>query len=403
MLLRRWSVTRPRGAGFTLIEMMVALVVSALAAVGIYQGFISTSNAFRQTKAQGNAWQQARTAMTLITQAVESAGYGLPITNCTQIYTNNFQSSSGGLLSIAPVSAQSPVPAILNPYDPSATPVNAGVGSYELQTVSGGGNYGSAPITYISSVPSLTAPSIKVASSLLINPEDLFLVTLPNASCVLGQITNSNTNTSTVVFNSGNNGSAYNLPQAFSAVDPGVTAAQLQNAGFIDLGSAGFTVDNFYVGYKRNPATNAFDYNSVPSLYMQQYTGLTNSGTAPPSELIARGVVDMQVEFGYGTRGSVTSWGAPGTQSGRDVDAVKVVLLVRSTRVVPHAGAVAGNAITLFQHSTAPNNNNGLISYMIPTALPADHTTGCLGGDCAHYIYHVFKTVIPVRNVIWAQ
>ncbi|WP_297390681.1 PilW family protein [Acidiferrobacter sp.] len=403
MLSRRWSATRPRVAGFTLIEMMVALVVSALAAVGIYQGFISTSNAFRQTKAQGNAWQQARTAMTLITEAVESAGYGLPITNCSQIYTNNFQSAGGGLLSLAPVSAQSPVSATLNPYDPSATPVNAGVGSYELQTVTGGGNYGSAPVTYISSVPSLTAPSIKVASTLLLNKSDLFLVTLPNASCVLGQITNTNPATATVVFNSGRGGSAYNLPQAFSAVDPGVTTAQLLNAGFVDLGNASFAVDNFYVGYKLNPITNTFDYNSVPSLYMQQYTALTNNASVPPSELIARGVVDMQVEFGYGTGGFVTSWGAPGTQPGRDVDAVKVVLLVRSTRVVPHAGTVTGNRITLFQNSTAPNNNNGVVSYVIPTALPANNTTGCLDGNCSHYLYHVFKTVIPVRNVIWAQ
>lgn len=397
MSSRRWSGIRPKSLGFTLIEMMVALVVSALAAVGIYQGFISTSNAFRQTKTQGNAWQQARTAITMITQAVESAGYGLPMTDCSQIYSNNFQSAAGGLLALAPVSAQSPVPALLNPYNPAASPINAGASSYELQTVTGGGNYGSAPATYVSSVPNVSSANVKVVSNALLSANDIFLIALPNATCMLGQVTNTNYANTTVVFNSGIAGSSFNLPRGLSAIDPAATAAQMQNAGFIDLGQAGFAVDNFYVGYKLNPATNTYDYNSVPSLYMQQYTYLSNNGSFPAATLIARGVVDMQVEFGYGTNGSVTSWGLPGTQPARNVDAVKVALLVRDTRVIPHAGTITGNTVTLFQNANNP------VTYTIPTALASTNTTGCIDGNCSHYLYHVFKTVIPVRNVIWDQ
>lgn len=398
MSSRRWSATKPASAGFTLVELLVALVVSALAATGIYEGFISTSNAFTQTKAEGNAWQQARTAMTMITQAVESAGYGLPMVNCTQIYTNNFQSQGGGLLSLAPVSAQTPTPAALNPYDPGTSPINAGVSTYELQTVTGGGSYGSAPVTYISKVSSVNAAQVDVASSVALATSDIFLVTLPNASCMLGQITNTNPSSASVVFNSGARGSNFNLPGGFSAIDPSVTPTQIQRAGFIDLGQTGFAVDNFYVGYRFNSATNSYDYNSVPSLYMQQYTTTNNMGTPPPSELIARGIVDMQVEFGYGTRGSVTSWGPPNpSQPGRNVDAVKVALVVRDTRVIPNAGTRAGNIIPIFKNAVPA------VSYVIPNTLPANKTTGCLDGDCSHYLYRVFKTVIPVRNVIWDQ
>lgn len=395
MLSKRWSATKRRGAGFTLIETMVALVVSAIAAAGIYEGFLSTSNAFTQARAQGNAWQQGRTALTMISQAVESAGYGLPMTNCAQIYSNNFQSTAGGLLSLAPVSAQSPTPATLNPYNPAAAPINAVAGSYELQTVAGGGPYGSAPTTFITGVPSTTSANIKVQSSALLSAGDIFLVALPNASCMLGQITNTNPNTQTVVFNSGNKGSVYNVHGGFSAIDPGVTAAEIQNAGFIDLGQASFAVDNFYIGYKFNTATNSYEYNSVPSLYVQQYTSGTNQGP----ELVARGIVDMQVEFGYsnGVQGSVTSWGPPGLQPGRNVDAVKVALLMRDTRVTPHAGTRAGNTVVIFKNANPP------VSYVIPTALPSNNTTGCLMGDCSHYLYRVLKTVIPVRNVIWGQ
>ncbi len=212
---------------------------------------------------------------------------------------------------------------------------------------------------------------------------------------MLGQITNTNPNTQTVVFNSGNKGSVYNVHGGFSAIDPGVTAAEIQNAGFIDLGQASFAVDNFYIGYKFNTATNSYEYNSVPSLYVQQYTSGTNQGP----ELVARGIVDMQVEFGYsnGVQGSVTSWGPPGLQPGRNVDAVKVALLMRDTRVTPHAGTRAGNTVVIFKNANPP------VSYVIPTALPSNNTTGCLMGDCSHYLYRVLKTVIPVRNVIWGQ
>ncbi|WP_298136409.1 PilW family protein [Acidiferrobacter sp.] len=399
MSLIRSSATRRKGLGFTLIEMMVALVVSALAATGIYEGFISTSNAFRQTKAEGNAWQQARAAVSMITQAVESAGYGLPMTDCSQIYSNNFQSASGGPLLLAPVSAQTPTPANLNTYDPAASPINAVASTYELQTVTGGGMFGSAPTTYISKVNSTTAAAVQVQDPQLLQQGDLFLVTMPNAVCLLGQITNpvGSGSSPTVTFNSGAAGSIYNVPNGFSAIDPAVSAAQLANAGFINLGQGGFRVDNFYVGY-RNVTATTYNDNSVPSLYMQQYTAATTSGKLPSGILVARGVVDMQVEFGYGTQGTVTSWGPPGTQPANDVDAVKVALVVRDTRVLPHAGTRAGNTITVF--ANAPG---GPVNYVIPTALPSTNTTGCLAGNCSHYLYRVFKTVIPVRNVIWGQ
>ena len=398
MSSRRCSATKLGSAGFTLVELLVALVVSALAAAGIYEGFISTSNAFTQTKAEGNAWQQARTAITVITQAVESAGYGLPMVNCTQIYSNNFQAQGGGLLSLAPVSAQTPTPTTLNPYDPGLSPINAGVSTYELQTVTGGGSYGSAPVTYISKVSSVNAAQVQVASSQSLLTSDIFLVALPNGSCMLGQITNTTLQSPSVVFNSGARGSSFNLAGGFSAIDPTVTPAQIQRAGFIDLGQAGFAVDNFFVGYRYNTASGSYDYNSVPSLYMQQYTSANGQGAAPPSELVARGVVDMQVEFGYGTRGSVTSWGPPNlSQPGRNVDAVKVALVVRDTRVLPNAGTRAGNIIPIFKNAVPA------VTYTIPQALPANKTTGCLDGDCSHYLYRVMKTVIPVRNVIWDQ
>ena len=57
MLSRLRSDTRPHERGFTLTELLVALVISALAAGAIYGAFTGLSSITTQTRAQDNAWQ----------------------------------------------------------------------------------------------------------------------------------------------------------------------------------------------------------------------------------------------------------------------------------------------------------------------------------------------------------
>ena len=393
MRSKRSSVTdRSHSAGFTLIEILVALVVSALAAIAIYSAFINTSRVFTQTKSQNNTWQQARAALAMITEAVESAGYGLPMNMCGTIYSN-YPPAPNGIGGLVPVSAVAQ-PTTNSTYDPTGT---ASVNTYELTTVTGGGAFGSSPATHILTA-NPTSASMKVNNSASLMSGDLFLILLPYSQCILGQLTNANPNTQTVVANSGANGSLYNNHGHLGGTDPNLTQAELRQAGFVNLGNSGFAVDHFYIDYALN-ANNTPNPYSVPSLYLQKYTAATSSTTTVPTgTLVARGVVDMQVEFGYGTRGSVITYGAPGTQPGANVLAVKIALLVRSTRTTVGTtsaqaqGGQAAGTIALMQG----------VAYKIPTGL-APGTDGCLLGDCRHYIYHVFKTVIPVRNMIWNQ
>ena len=381
---------RKRSRGFTLLEVLVALVVSALAAVGIYRAFISTSSVLTQTKSTDNAWQQARSALAMITESVESAGYGLPMYACGTIESANPQTHSGTPLNMAPVSATATATMGTIPYDPKGAPIGAGVSSYELTTVTGGGYFGSAPTTHIVSTPGASTSSdvFDVRNAALVNAMDMFLVPLPNRTCLLGQVT-SGRQSNPIHFSHGQ--SPYNLPGGFQALDPGITPNQLQGAGFVDLGKAGFTIDHFYVAYRSRGPQGGSPADDVPALYLQQDTALATSSGQPTPVLVARGIVDMQVEFGYGTNGSVSSYGPPGTQPASDVLAVKVALLVRSTRTVPNEGAVT---LIPLLHNT---------DYRVPRQLPTSNTTGCINGDCRHYIYHVFKTVIPVRNTIWNQ
>ncbi|MHB1567292.1 MAG: PilW family protein [Acidiferrobacter sp.] len=406
MSLRRLSITSRHHCGFTLVELMVALVVSAIAALAIFGAFSGLSSAMTQTKAQDNTWQQARTAMTMLTQAIESAGYGLPMNECgggiytnvpltstSQQFTTSTSSPSGGMFLTA-VADQVQTTGTPFDYDPTTT------NTYALTTVTGGNVFGSAAAATITGThgKSVTSANFFVNNSTLLSANDIFLVALPNSSCLLGQITNIG-GANNIVGNSGK--STYNAPGAFSATDPGITASQLLNAGLIDLGNSGFSVKNFFIQDDNGAG--------VPSLYMQTYPYNVGTGPAPNPMLVARGIVDMQFAFGYGTNGVVSAYVGPlatppaGMTPG-DLLTVEVALLVRSTRYTPGQYAGTGGAppaITIM--NSADNPAIPTVTYTIPTNLPAGQTMECVQGNCNQYLYRVFQTVIPVRNDIWGQ
>ncbi len=400
-----------RAAGFSILELLVALVISAFVAIAIYGAFTSFSAVSSATRAQGNAWQQARTALAMMSDAIEGAGYGLPLGNCSQgIYTSvpptqttttgtapplAFSTVNGNLL-VTPVAAIPQTNAAYGYNPDNIGGVSAGVHTYALTVVAGGGNYGTVPATTITKVTSLTSATYFVGSSAGINPGDMTLVSLPDASCIMGQVTNGGGAANELEQNSGK--SDFNLPNGFSAVDPSVTAAELANANVIDLGNAGFHIDNFYIADQGGTG--------VPCLYMQSIVTAAGLGTnlVPPPSLLARGVVDMRVAFGYGTNGTVSQYGPPGSGPAADVLAVRLQLLVRATR--PQPGAKVGNGPNGVPAIALMNLDNDPATpayYAVPTHLSAAYDTGCTVGNCTHYGYHVFDLVIPVRNDIWGQ
>lgn len=410
MSFRLRSGTRPGDQGFTLTELLVALVISAIAALAIYGAFTSLSSVTTQTRAQDNAWQQARTAMTMLTQAIEQAGYGLPMNECGGgIYTNVAPSSTGvqytvstpspsGGLFVTPVSATPQANSSPYYYSPM------GINTYALTTVTGGSVFGSAPVTTITgtSGKSLTSVNFFVRTSTALSPSDLFLVALPNSSCLLGQITGSGGNgANNVIANSGQ--SAFNAPGGFSATDPSITTSQLTNRGLVDLGTGGFSVRNFFI----SDGGAAQAGTQVPSLYMQTYSSLNNTKTnVPPPLLVARGIIDMQVAFGYGSNGVVTTYVLPSStppagMTAADLLTVQITLLVRSTRYTP--GHYAGATPTKTVWNGTSNPNLPTVVYSIPTNLSSGQSMGCVQGNCNQYLYRTFTSVIPLRNDIWGQ
>ena len=105
------------------------------------------------------------------------------------------------------------------------------------------------------------------------------------------------------------------------------------------------------------------------------------------SETLANGVVDLQIQYGLGTNGAVQNWVSAQRytpSATQTIVAVQLAMLIRSTQYLPNSLSPASFSI-LGRPYTVPTSNG----------------PGCLQGNCRHYEYHLFQSIIPVRNGIW--
>ncbi|MBU2818161.1 prepilin-type N-terminal cleavage/methylation domain-containing protein, partial [Acidithiobacillus ferrooxidans] len=132
--------------GFTLTELLVALVIGTLLATAVFTFFLNSSQIITNQSSTTDMWQRGRNALALVRQAVESAGFGLPqISDCPNgiaAYNSNQTASPFSLTAIT-ASVQSS-----GTYDPTNT---SNINTYSLMTVAGGASFGNAPAAQISS------------------------------------------------------------------------------------------------------------------------------------------------------------------------------------------------------------------------------------------------------------
>ncbi len=363
---------RNRESGLTLVELLVSLVITSLLATAIFSFFLNIGQSVSHQSANGEMWQRGRNAMAIMRQAIESAGYGLPSYNqCPNGVVGNSGGSAVAMVAITAL-VQS------TGYVPSST------STYSFSTVIGGGTFGDAPATIVTGTrASGHSENIPVATTRALKLCDyaLFVPSGGGGACLMGQITNIPHNA--VGLNSGAScGASLNPNQIFLTPlhgTNGTTATIGTGASLYDLGYQHFLFERFQI--MENPA------GGTPTLYMTQYTGLPSQSATPTPQALASGVVDIQMQYGLGSDGSVQNWVAPvnySPGSGESIVAVKLAMLIRSTRYLPNS--VSPSSFNLLGHT-----------YTVPvTGGP-----GCMQGNCRHYEYHLFQSIIPVRNGIW--
>jgi type IV pilus assembly protein PilW len=366
-------------AGFTLTELLVTLVIGTLLMTAVFSFFLNSSQIVTNQSSTTDMWQRGRNALALVRQAVESAGFGLPsVSNCPNgiaAYNSNQTASPFSLTAITAAVQSS------GTYDPTNI---SNINTYSLMTVAGGASFGNAPAAQISSIPSMTSQRVFLTATAFINSGDMFIVQIPGQACLMAQVTNLLTqgNGIGIVHDSGL--SNYNPSGGFQtlagAIYPGLSSTAFAGANFIDLGSNYFTINQFTIGDSGGTAT--------PTLYLTQYTA--NQTATAARQALARGIVDLQLEYGLGSNGAITQWVLPANYTAsatQQILAVRIAMLARSTRYMPNETSPASFVML-------PNQN---LSYTVPTT----NGPGCLQGNCRHYAYHLFESVVPVRNNIW--
>lgn len=367
--------------GFTIVELMVALVVSLLAATGIYTIFSQSSAQQSRTAETQDMWQQARIAMAMIERDVRMVGFGMnPSAGCSRILAYDSRLGGTGFFETYPIQS---VDQSSPDYDPSST---AGASTQSITLRIGTDGMGAVPVTFIDKAPSNTAANFHVTDVTNIHINDLLLVRLATGICALVQVTNDPLTSGFVVAHT-QGGSYFNTSGGLADLGLGaspqvtITVDDMDNARIYNLGQ-GETEIRYTIS---DDSSISSTVDETPTLRRSTRSVLDGKTTTQP---IARGIVALQVRYGYDENND-------GRVDAYDVwDAAKVDF-ARTVR------------IAMLARSTMPDRSyRGPTSYNLLGAnyvVPSSNGDGCVNGDCRPYRHQLFQTEIPLRNMIIGQ
>lgn len=362
--------TQPqRLAGFSLVEIMIAMVIALLGTIIIFQVFSVSEGIKRTTTSGGDAQQNGLLALVTIERNARMAGYGInfaQLLNCT-------------------VLAHDEGPPVRN-YTFPLLPAQIGVGAanapVSISFVFGNSNNVLAPAKLTASSAALDT-MFKIDNRFGFNNGDLIIAAEVGAAknCTMRQVTDlpaAATDTVTNASGSYTNASGNSVPARFN------------NAG--GIGIAYNSWDNTAQSggrlYDVGPAPSILTY-SVQNGQLVMQNFLTSTVGSP----IADGIVQLQAMYGWDSIGDgiVHTWTStmPATATATDwsrVLALRIGLVARSS-LMERPNATTGLCDTT---TVQPTWTGGTMT------ISTDPNWMC-------YRYRVFETTVPLRNVIWAQ
>lgn len=396
-----------RQLGFSLIELMVAVVIGLIGTVVMFQVFAVSENQKRSTTSGNDAQQNGSIALFTLERDLRNSGHGMsPLINLGRpMYT--WSAVNSAVLTptiyhpvlITPGTGSNPPP-------PDAINVTYSVTealSTQIPMTAPSWNSGAVPNQDVNVV---TAAGIALGNQIAICPN---IAIDPTGVCLRGEVT---------------------------AIAPSQSGAALS------LSAAPYTVGNDLITPRWNPAlgfaatvgpTVAADGLVLPAIYpgngsLAQSGSVINLGQmitrtyaiqngqltlndgATTTEF-ANGIVYMRAQYGLDTTGTgaIDAWVGPRPVQGNplasftpdhplfltgtDVQIATSWAMVKGIRVAIVARSDNMEKEVVENRPTIPlwtnTNGNPAPSYTVP------------GGDGAHYRYRVFETIIPFRNMIW--
>lgn len=362
-----------RQFGFSLVEILVAMVVALLGTVVIFQVFELSEGIKRTSTSGGDAQQFGAIALFTLERDLRMAGYGINNDNlagCKTNYSDNSPANSdldailGTELSTASTSLTL-VPVEIVPGANDATPD-------EIRVFYGNSDLLSTPAKITSNQASATTDEVRIANPFGFVPGNVIVIAEPGRDCAMAQVTE--VATESLFYRLGNytNAVGASVPSRFnnSVILPSPNGYSTNGTVF-NLGNA--PVRNIY-----RVANN--------QLVLQSVFGTTGSVA------IADNILLLKAQYGKDTNndGSVDTYNTttPAANEWIRILTVRLAVLARSAQPeIPSSGVKtdACDATTV-----APSWSGGNFD------LSGDPDWQC-------YRYRVFETTVPLRNMIWQQ
>jgi type IV pilus assembly protein PilW len=352
---------QPRASGFSLVEIMVAMVIGLIGILVIFQVF-SVSESYRRTATGGGDAQQAgAVALYVLEHEMRQAGWGFNSQNAIGCNVQAYDKNQGVLAAYTLV--------------PVRITQGAATASDTIEVNYGNNNSTLAPTSLFQNMVVSTEPVI-VSNRYGFTAGDLFLVAEPGKNCTLSQVTSlpAAPLTTTINRDAASGLSRYNNPAGSGVL---------------------YTVNGFLFNLGSAPSRNIYSVVNN-SLVMVPFL---NSSTA---QGVAENIVQMKAQYGMddgvgGTAGDgiVDEWintPQPVTAAQwAQMLAVRIGIVARSA--TPEK-ANSGNVSDACNTTTTAPVWAGSASN--PFDLSANATWQC-------YRYKTFQTTIPVRNMLWSQ
>lgn len=393
---------RCAAAGFTLVELMVAMTIGLVLALAVSLSMLSMGRQFRVVGATSAAQVNAQLALSLIDGSGRAAGAGL--FNNGQPLCQQFNAWYSGAIKSngAPL-----MPARI---------IDGGADTASDRLVFSASN-AVGPLSGVAVLDAMATSdaSVVVSDSGLMAANDLAIVGVPGAAgvpCTLFQVTAAAPAASAACAGNATEcktidravGGDYNAPVGTFALEPRYGFASLGPvagpAAVQRLGTA-FRQDAYAVLCDTLVQYNAFTDVPTCSVGPLAFAGGANA--------LVTDIVLMHAQYGISNVASsniVTAWveasgawAAPGAGDIGRIKAVRVVIVSRSKEPAPdlvtapactNTGGVVNVGPCSFDDAEAP------VIDLSATSVPA-------GRSWRNYRYRVQQAVIPLRNVIWSN
>lgn len=361
---------RTSQAGVTLIELMVALAISLIAALIIQQVMAVFEGQKRTSSGGSDAQVNGAVALFSLEREIRQAGYGLfggsgslcPLG--INIYYNGTAVSNGGTLRPLAI-------------------LDGGAGPDVIEFLRSDADFGAIPTSIIKNMPNSSSEVTADSTGGLVQNQ-IFLVVGKGGSkvCTLMQMSQDPQQTGNGWNLQHNSGQfAYNPPNPNTVF----TTAPSYEIGDVVVNMGNFVHRRYQVLCKRLTEVN-------PTLVVAPYTC---ANTTP----LVDQIIDLQAQYGIAPVGSTQitqwcnatatsacgDWTNPGTADVARIRAVRIAIVARSVQFEKEQ--VSAASLTLWEAGDAGD----------PPPVRA------LTDDERHYRYKVFTTIVPIRNVIWGS